>query len=74
MSNWIDVASEADLFEGAGIAVTPLNFDIAIFKVDDGVFAINNECWSVKVLAVLQRKHRKVMSGWSPETLSLLPL
>ncbi|MEY4124653.1 MAG: Naphthalene 1,2-dioxygenase system ferredoxin subunit [Pseudomonadota bacterium] len=44
MSNWIDVAAEADLFEGAGIAVTPLNFDIAIFKVDDGVFAINNEC------------------------------
>jgi naphthalene 1,2-dioxygenase system ferredoxin subunit len=31
MSNWIDVAAEADLFEGAGIAVTPLNFDIAIF-------------------------------------------
>ena len=44
MSNWIDVAAEADLFEGAGIAVTPQNFDIAIFKVDDGVFAFNNEC------------------------------
>jgi len=43
MSNWIDVAAEADLFEGAGIAVTPLSLDIAIFKVDDGVFAINNE-------------------------------
>ncbi len=23
MSNWIDVAAEADLFEGAGIAVAP---------------------------------------------------
>ena len=44
MSNWIDVAAEADLFEGAGIAVTPLNHDIAVFKVDEGVFAINNEC------------------------------
>ena len=44
MSNWIDVAAEADLFEGAGIAVTPGTHDIAIFKVDDGVFAINNDC------------------------------
>jgi naphthalene 1,2-dioxygenase system ferredoxin subunit len=44
MSNWTDVASEADLFEGAGIAVAPLNHDIAIFKIDEGVFAINNEC------------------------------
>ena len=38
------MAAEADLFEGAGIAVTPQNQDIAIFKVDDGVFAINNAC------------------------------
>jgi len=44
MSQWIDVAAEADLFEGAGIAVTPQDQDIAIFKVDDGVFAINNVC------------------------------
>jgi len=44
MSQWIDVAAEADLFEGAGIAVTPQDHDIAIFKVDDGVFAINNVC------------------------------
>jgi len=44
MSNWIDVAAEADLFEGACNAVTPENHDIAIFKVDDGVFAMNNEC------------------------------
>lgn len=44
MSNWIDVAAEADLFEGAGVAVTPQGCDIAIFKLDDGVFAIDNMC------------------------------
>jgi len=32
MSQWIDVAAEADLFEGAGIEVTPQNQDIAILK------------------------------------------
>ena len=44
MSNWTDVAAEADLFEGAGIAVTPQGHDIALFKLDEGVFAINNMC------------------------------
>ena len=44
MNNWIDVAAEADLFEGAGIAVTPQNHDIAVFKLEEGVYAINNEC------------------------------
>ena len=44
MSNWIDVAAEADLFEGVGMGVMLFHHDIAIFKVDDGVFAINNEC------------------------------
>lgn len=44
MSNWIDVAAEADVFEGAGIAVTPAGQDIALFKLDDGVYAINNLC------------------------------
>jgi naphthalene 1,2-dioxygenase system ferredoxin subunit len=45
MNNWIDVAAEADLFEGAGIAVTPEGQDIAIFKLEDGgVHAINNLC------------------------------
>ena len=44
MSNWTDVAAEADLFEGAGIAVTPEGHDIALFKLDDGVYAINNDC------------------------------
>ncbi|WP_019428646.1 non-heme iron oxygenase ferredoxin subunit [Limnohabitans sp. Rim47] len=45
MNNWIDVAAEADLFEGAGITVTPEGQDIAIFKLEDGgVHAINNLC------------------------------
>ena len=45
MSNWIDVAAEADLFEGAGIAVSsPEGHDIAVFKLDDGVYAIDNLC------------------------------
>ena len=45
MSTWIDVAAEADLFEGAGIAVTPEGQDIALFKHEDGgVYAINNLC------------------------------
>jgi len=45
MTQWIDVAAEADLFEGAGIAVAPEGQDIALFKLEDGgVFAINNLC------------------------------
>ena len=44
MSNWIDVAAEADLFEGAGIAVAPEGQDIALFSVEGEVFAINNLC------------------------------
>jgi naphthalene 1,2-dioxygenase ferredoxin component len=44
MSNWTDVAAEADLFEGAGIAVTPEGHDIALFRIEEGVYAINNLC------------------------------
>ena len=44
MSNWTDVAAEADLFEGAGIAVTPAGHNIAVFKLEDGVHAIDNLC------------------------------
>ncbi len=44
MSNWIDVAAEADLFEGAGIAVAREGQDIALFKLEDGVYAVNNLC------------------------------
>jgi len=43
-TEWTDVAAEADLFEGAGIAVTPEGQDIALFKLADGVYAINNLC------------------------------
>jgi naphthalene 1,2-dioxygenase system ferredoxin subunit len=43
-SKWTDVAAEAELFEGAGIAVAPEGHDIAIFKVEEGVYAIDNIC------------------------------
>jgi len=41
---WTDVAAEADLFEGAGIAVTPPGHDLALFDVDGEVFATDNQC------------------------------
>lgn len=44
MSNWTDVAAEADLFEGAGIPVSPGGHDIALFAVDGEVFATDNLC------------------------------
>ena len=44
MSNWTDVAAEADLFEGAGIPVAPGGRDIALFSVDGEVFATDNLC------------------------------
>lgn len=44
MSAWTDVAAEADLFEGAGIAVAPKGHDIAVFKLADAVYAIDNVC------------------------------
>jgi naphthalene 1,2-dioxygenase system ferredoxin subunit len=45
MTNWTDVAAEADLFEGAGIAVNLKGHNVAIFKLEEGgVYAINNLC------------------------------
>jgi naphthalene 1,2-dioxygenase system ferredoxin subunit len=44
MTHWTDVAAQADLFEGAGIAVAPEGQDIALFSVEGEVFAINNLC------------------------------
>ena len=44
MTHWTDVAAQADLFDGAGIAVAPEGQDIALFSVDGEVFAINNLC------------------------------
>ena len=44
MSNWIDVAAEADLFEGAGIPVAPSGHDIALYLQEGQVFATDNLC------------------------------
>ena len=44
MSNWIDVAAQADLFDGVGMGVTPEGRDIALFSVEGEVFAIDNLC------------------------------
>lgn len=43
-SEWTDVAAVADLFEGAGIPVTPDGHDIALFSVEGEVLAIDNLC------------------------------
>lgn len=44
MTHWFDVAAKADLFDGAGIAVTLEGQDIALFSVEGEVFAIDNLC------------------------------
>ncbi len=44
MSNWTDVAAEADLFEGAGIPVAPSGHDIALYLQEGQVFATDNLC------------------------------
>ncbi len=44
MSNWTDVAAEADLFEGAGIAISHQGRSVALFKLADGVYTIDNMC------------------------------
>jgi naphthalene 1,2-dioxygenase ferredoxin component len=44
VKNWTDVAAEADLFEGAGIAIAHGDFEIGLFKLEDGVYAIDNVC------------------------------
>jgi naphthalene 1,2-dioxygenase system ferredoxin subunit len=44
MSNWTDVAAEADLFEGAGIPVAPGGRDIALYLQEGQVFATDNGC------------------------------
>ena len=43
-SNWTDVAAETDLFDGAGIAVTPVGHDIALYLQDGTVYATDNLC------------------------------
>ncbi len=44
MNPWIDVAAEADLFEGSGIAVQAQSYDVALFSIDGEVFATDNIC------------------------------
>lgn len=44
MTLWIDVAAQADLFEGAGIAIQPKGLDVALFSIDGEVFATDNTC------------------------------
>ena len=44
LNSWTEVAAEADLFEGAGFNVKPEGLDIALFKLEEGVFAIDNLC------------------------------
>ena len=41
-TQWTDVAALADLFDGAGIAVTPADHDIALYSVDGAVYATDN--------------------------------
>ena len=44
MTQWIDVAAQADLFEGAGITIQPKGLDVALFSIDGEVFATDNIC------------------------------
>jgi naphthalene 1,2-dioxygenase system ferredoxin subunit len=44
MNPWIDVAAEADLFEGAGIGAQAPGHDLALFSIDGEVFATDNIC------------------------------
>ena len=44
MNNWTEVAAEADLFDGAGIAVAPSGRDIALYLQEGQVFATDNLC------------------------------
>ncbi|MFM2275887.1 MAG: hypothetical protein RL211_1759 [Pseudomonadota bacterium] len=43
-THWTDVAALTDLFDGAGIAVTPAGRDIALYSVDGVVYATDNLC------------------------------
>ena len=43
MSTWIDVASEADLFDDCGIAVPLAGREVALFRIDGQVWATDNQ-------------------------------
>lgn len=44
MSQWMDVASAADVFDGAGLPVDAAGHDLAVFQVDSEFFAVDNPC------------------------------
>ena len=44
MTGWTDVAAEADLFEGAAIAVNANGHEVALYSQDGAVFATDNQC------------------------------
>jgi naphthalene 1,2-dioxygenase ferredoxin component len=44
LNSWMDVTSEDDLFEGMGIAYSIQGHEIGLFKLEDGVYAIDNIC------------------------------
>lgn len=44
MHPWVDVAAEADLFEGAGVAVQAAGHDIALYAIEGQVYATDNLC------------------------------
>jgi naphthalene 1,2-dioxygenase ferredoxin component len=44
MNNWKDLVAEEDLFEGAGICIELEGRELAVFKLEDGIFAIDNIC------------------------------
>ena len=57
MNDWIAVATEGELFEGAAIAVTPIDDEIAIYKTEAGeVFATDNIC--------THDGHGRLCEGW----------
>ena len=45
MSNdWIDAAAEADLWDGVGISVIVQGRDIALFRIGEAHYAVDNLC------------------------------
>lgn len=44
MSNWIDVIAEPDLAEGEHVVIDVDGYEVAVFKVNDQLFAIEDVC------------------------------
>ena len=43
-TDWIDAAAESDLWDGAGTGVQVQGRDIALFRIGETVYAIDNLC------------------------------